>query len=76
MFKAHQIVFANGSPSESSYPGMQALSLLSCPALSELVTLFPDLMHKKTAAVVGTTARNFLPFNLMSAHLNDFRITW
>jgi len=75
MFEAHQIVFANGSLSESSYPGMQALSPLSCPALSELVTLFPDLMHKKTAAVVGTTARNFLPFSRIPAHSNAIRIT-
>ncbi|MGM0740911.1 MAG: Hint domain-containing protein [Pseudomonadota bacterium] len=43
VFEAHQVIFAEGAPSESFYPGPQALSSLAAPARDELLTLFPTL---------------------------------
>ena len=39
----HQIVFANGRPSESFFPGPRAMAALTSEAREELETLFPDL---------------------------------
>ncbi|KIC50172.1 hypothetical protein RA29_08500 [Tateyamaria sp. ANG-S1] len=39
----HSIVLANGAPSESFYPGKQALAALSDAARDEFLTLFPEL---------------------------------
>jgi len=58
MFETHQVVFAQGAPSESFYPGPQALRSLSTPARHELLTLFPTLPRK--------LARSFTPFKGLS----------
>lgn len=67
LFEAHQIVFANGAPSQSFYPGPQAIRALQAPALNELQGLFPDLVAHRETASYGNTARTFLP----RAHLPD-----
>ncbi|MEM7752684.1 MAG: Hint domain-containing protein [Pseudomonadota bacterium] len=43
LFDAHQIVIANGAPSESFFPGNTGLSSLSDPSRDEIFRLFPDL---------------------------------
>lgn len=43
MFESHQIVIAEGIPSESFYPGKQALGVLDCAARDEILALFPEL---------------------------------
>lgn len=43
MFEAHQIVFAEGSPSESFYPGPMALGMLNGASRANLTALFPAL---------------------------------
>ena len=43
MFDQHQLVFAEGAPSESFYPGPVALNSLDQDALTELLFLFPEL---------------------------------
>ena len=40
VFDDHQIVFANGAPSESFYPGEEGLKALTPQAYEELTTLF------------------------------------
>jgi Ca2+-binding RTX toxin-like protein len=60
MFDAHQIVFANGAPAESFYPGPCALGALSDASLQEVLTLFPDLA-RIGAAALGPTARAWAP---------------
>ncbi len=63
-FAAHQIVFANGVPSESYYPGPMALAALADPALHELLSLFPDLGDvqalEDTARRYGAAARPYV----------------
>ena len=43
MFDHHEIVFAEGAPTESLLPGPQALGALGPEAEAELRALFPDL---------------------------------
>ncbi|MEM1160180.1 MAG: Hint domain-containing protein [Pseudomonadota bacterium] len=40
----HQIVMANGAPSESLLPGPQALQSMGAAAREEILAIFPDLM--------------------------------
>ncbi|MEO1613214.1 MAG: Hint domain-containing protein, partial [Pseudomonadota bacterium] len=46
LFDLHEIVFAEGAPSESLHPGEQALEALDDAAREELETLFPELDAK------------------------------
>lgn len=39
----HEVVFANGAPSETLYTGPEALKSVSAEALTEIMTLFPEL---------------------------------
>lgn len=43
LFDDHQVVYANGAPSESLYTGAEALAALSTEAREEIMTLFPEL---------------------------------
>ena len=66
MFDAHQIVFANGAPTESFYPGTMALAALSDPARDELRAIFPDVFKRPAGQVFGATVRAFAkPRDLM-----------
>lgn len=49
VFAKHQIIFANGAPSESYYPGPQALQSLNSAAREEFATLFPSKRSKSSA---------------------------
>ena len=43
LFDQHEIVMANGAPSESFYPGESGLETLTDPARDELFQVFPEL---------------------------------
>jgi hypothetical protein len=43
LFDAHQIVFANGAPTESLFTGPEALKAMSLEARVEIETLFPEI---------------------------------
>ncbi len=43
LFDAHQIVFAEGCPAESLYPGAQTLDVVGEDARDEIIELFPEL---------------------------------
>ena len=45
LFDQHQIVFAEGAPSESLHPGVCALDALEQEARAEVIALFPDLAN-------------------------------
>ncbi|MCV6595109.1 MAG: Hint domain-containing protein [Silicimonas sp.] len=53
LFDRHEVVIANGAPSESFYPGDAALSALAAPARDELFRLFPALR----SGTYGSTGR-------------------
>ncbi|MEM0922296.1 MAG: Hint domain-containing protein, partial [Pseudomonadota bacterium] len=43
LFDSHQIVTANGAPSESFHPGEQALTIMDDASRDELLAIFPEL---------------------------------
>jgi len=47
LFDHHQIVFSNGTPSESLHTGDMAMSALDKSALAEVLTLFPSLADRR-----------------------------
>ncbi|MEM7439364.1 MAG: Hint domain-containing protein [Pseudomonadota bacterium] len=55
MFDQHEIIFAEGAPTESFFPGEMALSALETDARDELLAIFPELK-----ATFGPTARRCL----------------
>ena len=73
MFDAHQIIFANGAPSESFYPGKQALGALAPAPLHELTQIFPDLINESALQSYGKTARRFARFKELPETLRDVR---
>lgn len=50
MMESHHIVFAEGCPAESLYPGPQSLKSVSPKSRSEIVVLFPNLTENTTAS--------------------------
>ncbi|KIN75527.1 Hint domain-containing protein [Sulfitobacter mediterraneus] len=64
MFDAHQIIFAEGAPSESFYPGKMAMQMMSENARSDLYRQFPHLVgcteNADVQRVFGETARPFV----------------
>lgn len=55
MFDRHQVVIANGAPSESFHPGGIALDTLETRARDELFAVFPGL--RTNTAAYGDTSR-------------------
>ncbi|SEQ29474.1 Hint domain-containing protein [Thalassovita taeanensis] len=53
MFDDHQIVFAEACPTESLYPGKQSLRAVTAKARGEILSLFPELEHDQTNAVLS-----------------------
>ncbi len=51
----HEIVFANGAPSESFLPGATGMSTLDKNVQDEIYALFPDL--RKNLGAYGHSAR-------------------
>ncbi|NOX39181.1 MAG: Hint domain-containing protein, partial [Alphaproteobacteria bacterium] len=56
LFDHHEVIFANGAPSESLHPGDEALSALDLTARGEVLELFPELKNLTT-----TSRRTALP---------------
>ncbi|WP_390914860.1 Hint domain-containing protein [Pseudosulfitobacter sp. SM2401] len=65
MFDAHQIIFAEGIPSESFYPGPMGLKMIGSEVCEELFSIFPNLRPNVTGRPCpineyGETARIFV----------------
>ncbi len=58
LFDRHQVVFANGAPSESLHPGELDRAALDAPSHNELLKLFPELRTESRG--YGQTARTAL----------------
>ncbi|WP_323038291.1 Hint domain-containing protein [Gemmobacter sp.] len=56
LFDHHEIVFAEGAPSESFHPGREGWKALDTATRNEILDLFPELAEGDFAAY-GTTAR-------------------
>jgi Ca2+-binding RTX toxin-like protein len=73
MFEDHQIVFANGAPSESFFPGNFALASLQTKVRHEIFELFPDLRRLDANTGYGAKARNFARFSHLPSHLKALK---
>ncbi|MEZ5912906.1 MAG: Hint domain-containing protein [Paracoccaceae bacterium] len=63
LFDHHEIVWAEGAPSESFHPGAEGLASLDTGAQAEILALFPELAGARageTAGGYGPTARRCL----------------
>jgi hypothetical protein len=63
VFDDHQIVFAEGAPSESFHPSKMALSSLSSEELTELYKIFPGIRVgeiRKEAPYTTLTTREWV----------------
>ncbi|WP_424939042.1 Hint domain-containing protein [Aliiroseovarius sp. S253] len=54
LFDDHQIVFAEGAPSESLYTGPEALKAISDEARDEVLALFPELANRDYTPEMAT----------------------
>jgi hypothetical protein len=43
LFDAHEVVFAQGTPSESLHPGAEGIKAMTAAAKSEILAIFPEL---------------------------------
>lgn len=69
LFEAHQIIFANGAPSESLYPGEHALDALCAEARAEILALFPELDPRLAQESYGARARHVARFKELPEHV-------
>lgn len=59
LFDTHEIIFAEGAPSESFHPGQQGWDALTQAARAEILTLFPEMASGDFSAF-GPSARRSL----------------
>ncbi|MGB0903745.1 MAG: Hint domain-containing protein, partial [Mangrovicoccus sp.] len=58
LFERHEILFSNGAPTESFYPGRFAIAALGLRERLSLAKLFPDLVHQPAEIAYGPRARD------------------
>lgn len=71
MLERHEILFANGMPAESFYPGRMAVSTLGREGRARLVRLFPDLVSYRTRHVFGPRVREVAKWKDLPEHIGD-----
>ncbi|MEN8918505.1 MAG: Hint domain-containing protein, partial [Octadecabacter sp.] len=75
VLEGHQIIFANGRPAESFYPGPAALNAMSRPARMELLSLFPSIREDVECAHQSwLTARDFVRFKQLPTKITGLQI--
>ncbi len=75
LLENHQILFANGAPSESFYPGAQALGALNKEALNEVYTLLPELETMDVTKSYGIHTRAIMKRKYLPETLRALRAT-
>ncbi|MEC9198362.1 MAG: Hint domain-containing protein [Pseudomonadota bacterium] len=73
LFDQHEVIFANGVPSESLYPGQNALGSMDAAARHEVFELFGDLADLPTGAAYGAPARDYSRTSKLPDHLSALR---
>ncbi len=73
MFDSHEIVFAEGIPSESFHPGEQGMDAISEQSRDEIYTLFPELQFDLHA--YGAAARRSLKSYETTLALEELNLT-
>ncbi|WP_170398848.1 Hint domain-containing protein [Ruegeria arenilitoris] len=65
LFDQHQIIFAEGAPTESLFTGPEALKTLSSEARREIFEIFPELIEKK----LTLRPARYIPRGRQQSHL-------
>ncbi|WP_425037913.1 Hint domain-containing protein [Primorskyibacter sp. S187A] len=73
LFEQHQIIFANGAPAESLYPGPMALKGMSVAAQEELYAIAPVLFRGHPSDAYGPTSREFSKWPTLPDKLEALR---
>lgn len=73
MFEKHEIIMANGAPSESFFPGAQATAALGYAARQELAQLFPELPERAALDVYGPMVRNYAMWKRLPCSLKELK---
>ncbi|MDJ0992519.1 MAG: Hint domain-containing protein [Dinoroseobacter sp.] len=73
MFEEHQVIYANGAPAESFYPGPQALKTLHPFKLHQLLSLFPRLASEGAETTYGPPARTTSRWCKMPKYLAEMQ---
>jgi len=73
LFDDHQIVFSNGAPSESFFPGPFALGTLEAKVRQEILYLFPELRVSPAETAYGLHARSYARPRHLPVHLNGLK---
>lgn len=60
MFESHQVIFGDGVPSESFYPGPSGFQALDLAQRAEILALFPELAQRSPQGAYGAQARRFV----------------
>ncbi|GAA5067486.1 choice-of-anchor L domain-containing protein [Roseibacterium beibuensis] len=71
LFDRHEVIWSNGIPSESFYPGPMGYGSLDHAALEELHRLFPELTGVNVDKVLGEAAREYSRNGMLPPHLKD-----
>ncbi|WP_300585444.1 Hint domain-containing protein [Marivita sp.] len=71
MFEAHEILYANGGPAESFYPGANAFGALANSAREEVLSLFPGLYPSRPENLYGDRVRPVACFRELPGHLTE-----
>ncbi|TCO68856.1 Hint domain-containing protein [Rhodovulum euryhalinum] len=74
MFEAHQIIFANGAPCESFYPGPEALRGVGPSGRAELLAFFLAIKGGDVQLGYGPTSRPFARRNTLPDHLRSLSV--
>lgn len=53
VFDRHEVIFAEGAPTESFHPGPEGIAALDAAARTELYTIFPELRHSAQSHAAG-----------------------
>lgn len=70
LFRGHQIVFSNGAPTESLYPGAEAMKSVGAAARAEILAIFPEL-RDQTAEPARILVRGGRARHLAQRHLRN-----
>lgn len=68
LFDTHEIIFANGSPTESFHPGEMGFEGLDNDARNELYSIFPEFIEGNFAAYGASVRPSLKPSEALALH--------
>ena len=77
LFDGHEVIFANGQPSESLFIGTNAITAFSKDQVEEIQLIFPELCDSNTwASLAAFEATMKMNKKLISRHIKNAQPLW